>query len=196
MIPVPIQDFLSGVIVPVNLYVKLNDNKFILVSKAGNKTNREQIKTYEDKTVEYLWVKRADYALFARNNMTIAGVIVTQNNLNVSQKSQVLGQAASTVFLELEHAGMGFETYSHSKQIVEATVALTENHRDLSDLLLGLKECSDELLRHSLAVSYGSILIAHTLGWENKQTRGIHLRDSPLINLELLSSGKTQIRTM
>ncbi|MCB0350555.1 MAG: HD domain-containing protein [Bdellovibrionales bacterium] len=170
MIPVPIQDFLSGVIVPVNLYVKLNDNKFILVSKAGNKTNREQIKTYEDKTVEYLWVKRADYALFARNNMTIAGVIVTQNNLNVSQKSQVLGQAASTVFLELEHAGMGFETYSHSKQIVEATVALTENHRDLSDLLLGLKECSDELLRHSLAVSYVSILIAHTLGWENKQT--------------------------
>lgn len=200
LIPVPIQDFISGAIVPVNLYVKLSDKKFVLVSKAGNKTNREQLKTYENKTVEYLWVQKADYALFAKNNITIAGIIVTQNSLNLTQKSQVLSQAAASVFLELEHIGMGFETYSHAKQIVEATVALAENHKDLSDLLNGLSECSDYLLKHSLAVSYVSILIAHAIGWENKQTLeklalGALLHDIGLKVLppELLAKSKAQM---
>jgi len=170
MIPVPIQDFIAGAVVPVNLYVRLGDDKFVMVSKAGTKTNREQLQTYENKTVEYLWVKRQEYSKLIRNNLTIAGVIVTQDNLNVRQKTEVLSQAAASVFTELEHVGLGFEAYSHSKQIVEATVALAENHRDLGDILLSLKDCSDELLRHSMAVSCVSVLIAQALKWENKQT--------------------------
>jgi len=170
LIPVPIQNFISGATVPVDLYVKLSEDKYIMVSKAGQKADQEQLKTYESKTVEYLWVERSDYSKFTRNNLTIAGVIVTQDNLNPTQKSKVLAQASAAVFLELEHIGIGFEAYSHSKQIVEATVALIDTHRDINDLFIGLKDCSDELLRHSLAVCYISVLIAQALKWENKQT--------------------------
>jgi putative nucleotidyltransferase with HDIG domain len=170
MIPVPIQDFIAGAIVPVNLYVRLGTDKFVLVSKSGQKTNRDQLKTYENKTVEYLWVKRNEYTKFVRNNITIAGVIVTQDNLDIKQKTEVLTQAAASVFAEMDNVGLGFESYSHSKQIVEATVSMAENHRDLSDLLLSLKDCNDVLLRHSMAVCCVSVLIAHALKWENKQT--------------------------
>ncbi len=170
MIPVPISDFITGANVPVDLYVKLFEDKFIMVSKAGQKTDQEQLKTYENKTVEYLWVEKNDYAKFISNNLSIAGVIVKQEHLNSSQKSKVLSQAASGVFKELEEIGMGFEAYSHSKQIVEATVALVDVHKDINELFLGLKDCSDEILRHSLAVSFISVLIAQALKWENKQT--------------------------
>lgn len=170
MIPVPIQDFISGIVVPVNLYVKLNETKYLILTKAGQKTNSDQLKSYEGKTIEYLWIKREDYSHFTQNNITIAGVIVTNKTLSIGQKTQVLSQAAANVFLELDHLGMVFDTYSHAKQIVEATVSLVENHSDLNDLLLGLKDCSDDLLRHSLAVSYLSILMGTALGWENKQT--------------------------
>lgn len=170
MIPVPIQDFISGATVPVNLYVRLNDDKFIMVSKAGQKTNRDQLKTYENKTVEYLWVMKTEYSKFTRNNLSIAGVVVTTDKIDAKAKTQILTQAAASVFLEFEHVGLGFEAYSHSKQIVEATVALAETHRDISSLLTSLNNCSDQLLRHSMAVSYMSVLIAHAMGWKNKQT--------------------------
>lgn len=170
LIPVPIADFINGAIVPVDLYVKLNDSKYIMVSKAGTRTDREQLKTYDNKKVEYLWVQKVEYSKFIRNNLNIAGIIVTKDNLDVTQKTQVLSQAAASVFAELDHIGIGFESYSHSKQIVEATIALTESHRDLADLFIGLKNCSDYLLKHSMAVSCVSVLIAHALKWENKQT--------------------------
>jgi putative nucleotidyltransferase with HDIG domain len=170
MIPVPIHDFIAGASVPVNLYVKLNDSKFVLVSKAGQKTNRDQFKTYEDKTVEYLWVKKTEYSSLISNNISIAGIVINNDNLNTTQKSQILSQASASVFLELDHVGIGFESYSHSKQIVDATVALATEHRDINELLVGLKDCSDTLLRHSMAVCYVSVLIAQALGWKNKQT--------------------------
>lgn len=169
-LPVPIQEFIQGAIVPVDLYVKLNDNKYIMVSKAGTKTDQTQLQTYENKTVEYLWVQQEDYALHVRNNVNIAGIIVTKNNLDVKKRIHVLSQAASSVFNEMTHIGIGFEAYSHSKQIVEATIALSETHTDLLELFMGLKSCSDELLKHSLAVCCVSVLIAKALGWENKQT--------------------------
>lgn len=170
MIPVPIQDFISGANVPVNLYVKLNDDKFVLVSKAGQKTDKDQLKTYENKTVEYLWVQRTEYSSLIMNNLSIAGIVIQNEKLHPIQKSHILSQASASVFIELEHVGIGFESYSHSKQIVDATIALTTENRDINDLLLGLKDCSDALLKHSMAVSYISVLIAHALKWENKQT--------------------------
>lgn len=170
MIPVPIHDFISGATVPVDLYIKLNDNKFVLVSKAGQKTYKDQLLTYENKTVEYLWVEKSEYSSLIVSNLSIASAVIQNEKLLPSQKSHILSQASASVFTELEHVGINFESYSHSKQIVDSTVALATENRDVSDLLLGLKDCSDELLQHSLAVSYVSVLIAHALKWENKQT--------------------------
>src|SRR5690606_21593287 len=131
LIPIPIQEFINGASTPVNLYIRLGADKFVLVAKAGSKTDRDRLQMYENKTVEYLWVRREDYPKLAKNNLAIAGIIVGQHNLDGKQKTQVLTQAAATVFRELDHVGMGFEAYSHSKQIVEATVALADSHRDL-----------------------------------------------------------------
>lgn len=170
MIPIPIADFISGAMIPVDLYLRLSEDKFVLITKAGSNPNREQLMTYKNKTVEYLWIKKIDYGKFVHNNISIAGIVVNQENLTTAQKTQVLTQAAANVFTELDHMGLGFESYSHSKQIVEATVALAENHKDLSGLFATLSECSDHLLRHSMAVCAVSVLVAQVLKWENKQT--------------------------
>ncbi|OFZ18378.1 MAG: hypothetical protein A2Z20_03960 [Bdellovibrionales bacterium RBG_16_40_8] len=168
MIPVPIQDMISGTVIAVDLHIKLSDNKFIVIQRAGQKTNREQLKNYENKTIEYLWIKKSDYYNFIDCNLVVAGVILTHKNLGLTQKVHILGQISASVFLELEHVGMTLEAYSHCKQIVEATVALADIHGDLNDLFNGLKNCSDGLVRHSLAVCYVSVLIAQELQWKNK----------------------------
>jgi putative nucleotidyltransferase with HDIG domain len=170
MMPVPITDFINGMNAPVDLYVRLSDEKFVVVCKSGQKTDKQQLTKYQDRTIEFLWVDKEDYPRVVRNNLAIAGIIVNKHNISTVNKTDILTKAAASVFLQMEHMGIGFESYSYAKQIVEATVAIAEAHTDLNDLLLGLKDASEPLLKHSMAVSCVSVLIAHQLKWENRQT--------------------------
>jgi putative nucleotidyltransferase with HDIG domain len=170
MVPIPISELINGTTSPIDMHLKLGDTKYILVLRAGAKVDRRQFDVYENKTVHYLWVKRPDYLKFAKNNIAVAGVIITSNNIEAKQKYQVLTQTAGAVFKDLDSAGIGFESYSHAKQIVEATVGLAEAHAVIGELFQGLKDISEPILRHSMAVSCVSVMIAHMLKWENKQT--------------------------
>lgn len=170
MIPIPITEFISGVSVPVDLYVRLGDRKFILIAKSGTKTQKSQLSTYHDKQVDYLWVRKEQYYKIARQNIAIAGIAVTSDKLDVRHKTHVITAATRSVFKQLDHMGISIESYNQAKQISEATLSLVESHSDLAAIMKGLAECSDELLRHSMAVSILSLIIAQTLKWENKVT--------------------------
>lgn len=170
MVPIPISEFIAGTNNPVNLYVRIGENKFILVAKAGEKTDTQRLSSYQNKTVEYLWVRKDQYGELIKNSLLIAGVLVQQDSLSGPRKTKVLSDAAGAVFRQLDENGISFESYSHAKQIVEATVTLADNHKDLYELFESLAECSDELLRHSLAVSCVSTLIAQTMKWDSRST--------------------------
>lgn len=170
MIPIPISEFISGATVAVDLYVKLSEAKFVQIAKAGQKTQKNQLRTYENKEVHYLWVRKQDYSKLVKSNLVIAGVVVQHQALDARQKTFVLTNVANQVFRQLDNVGISFEAYSQSKQIVEATISLAENHRDLSQLFAGLAEVSDDLLRHSMAVCCVSTLIAHAMKWDSRPT--------------------------
>ena len=170
MIAVPIHEFLSGATVPVDLFVKLNDDKFVLIAKKDTKTSREQLETYEDKAVHYLWVRRAEYSALVKSSLSIAGMLVQHQSLDAKQKTHVLTKAAGQVFRQLDNVGISMEAYSQAKQIVEATICLAENHKDLSELFAALSDVSDHLLKHSMAVCAVSTLIAQTMKWDSRAT--------------------------
>lgn len=170
MVPVPISEFVSGANVPVDLFVKIGDDKFILVAKKDTKTSREQLETYESKAVHYIWVKKTDYSTLVKSNLTIAGIVVQHHSLDTKQKTHVLTNAAGQVFRQLDEVGISLEAYGQSKQIVEATIHLAEHHKDLSELFTALGETSDHLLKHSMAVCAVSTLIAQTMKWDSRAT--------------------------
>jgi putative nucleotidyltransferase with HDIG domain len=170
MVPVPISEFVSGATVPVDLFVKIGDDKFILVAKKDSKTSREQLETYETKAVFYIWVKKHEYATLVKANLTIAGIIVRHESLDTKQKTHVLTNAAGQVFRQLDEMGISMEAYTQAKQIVDATICLAESHKDLAELFAALAEVSDHLLKHSMAVCAVSTLIAQTMKWDSRAT--------------------------
>jgi HD-GYP domain-containing protein (c-di-GMP phosphodiesterase class II) len=170
LIAIPIAEFLVGNKIPVNLYVRLNDDKFVLIAKPGQATNKDQLKSYNSKEIQYLWVKREEYSKLAQTAITIAGIVITKKDLDVRQKSTVLSAAAQTVFTQFEHMGMSIELYNNAKLVTEAMVSMCDSHKDLSQLFASLKTYSDQLLGHSMAVSATSVLIGSAMGWEKKNT--------------------------
>lgn len=170
MIPIPIADFLITAACNVDLYVRLSDEKFVQLAKAGTKTSPEQMKAYREKEVSYLWVRKEDYYKLSEQTIALAGLAVHKGDLDISHKTHILTTAAKMVFNQLDHMGVGLSLYQDAKMVTEATVTLIQTHRTLSSVFLSLKECSDEILRHSMAVSTLSALIGQALKWEKRTT--------------------------
>ena len=170
MIPISIDEFIDGISVPVDLHIRLGDSKFIVLQKKGQKTEKKQLGSYKDKEVKYLWVKKEEYSKISRQNITLAGIAVSKENVNLNKKADILGAAAKSVFTELEHIGISPEIFHSAKQVTEVTMSLVENHNQLAKLLESFTRNEDPLLAHSMAVSAVSVMIGKAMGWEKRVT--------------------------
>ncbi len=169
-VPIALQEFVSGVAIPVDLHVRLGEEKFVLVGKAGTVSNVDQFKNYQNKEVVYLWVRKKEYYKMAHQCISLAGIALSKKDLNDKQRTSLVTHAARSVFRQMDHLGFDLELYNNAKQITEAIVGLVEHHRTLTDLFESLAGVSDQLLSHSIAVSSLSVVIGQALGYEKKAT--------------------------
>jgi putative nucleotidyltransferase with HDIG domain len=169
-VPIPINEFVKGVMIPVDLYVRLSEQKFVLVGKAGSHSNVDQFQNYQNKEVKYLWVQRKEYYKLAHQSVTLAGIALSKADLNDTQKTSIVTHAARTTFRQLDHLGLDIESYNNAKQIATAVIGLVENHKVFTDLFLSLANVSDQLLAHSVAVSSLSVVLGGALGFEKQAT--------------------------
>lgn len=168
--PIPITEFVQGVTIPVDLYVRLNDEKFVMVGKAGAHSNVDQFKNYQNKEVTYLWVKKKEYYKITHQTITIAGIALSKKDLADGKKALMVTHSARAMFRQVEGVGLDLETYNNSKQICEAVISLADTHKSLNDLLSSLKDYSDSLMSHSVAVSMFAVMIGQGLKYEKKAT--------------------------
>lgn len=169
-IPVPIHEFVNGVLIPVDIYVRLGEDKFVLVAKGGTATNVDQFKNYQNREVAYLWVTKRQYHKLAHQSVTLAGIALTKRDLAHNQKSSLLTHAARSMFRQLDHLGLDLETYNNARQVTEAVVSLVESHKTLTEMFASLSKANNHLLAHSVAVSSLSVMIGMGLGFEKKAT--------------------------
>lgn len=169
-LPIPIDEFVNGVLIPVDLHVRLGDEKFVCVAKASTSTNVDQFKNYQSKEVSYLWVAKKEYYKLTHQSISLAGIALSKREVTDKQRMMLVTHATRSVFRQLDHLGFDLEAYNNAKQITEAVVGLVENHKVLSDLFASLAKVSDQLLAHSVAVSCLSVVIGGGLGYEKKVT--------------------------
>jgi putative nucleotidyltransferase with HDIG domain len=169
-VPIGIHEFVNGVTIPVDLYIRLGEEKFVMVGKAGTQSNVDQFKNYQNHEVSYLWVRKKEYYKFAHQSISLAGIALSKKELDDNQKTTLVSHAARSVFRQIEHLGIDLETYNNSKQITEAVIGLVENHKTLSNLFASLAKFSDQLVGHSVAVSSMAVMIATQMGFQKKAT--------------------------
>lgn len=170
MCPIPIRQLIAGARIPVDLYVRIAENKFITIAKAGSLTQVERFLNYENKQLDVLWVRREDYQKFVGMSVAIAGELSKQDKVKDAQKNSVLCQAASSVLSEIKDIGISLESYEHARVVSEATLVLVEKNFDLFAALRSLAENSEMHFNHSVAVSMLSVMLAKSHGWQKPAT--------------------------
>jgi putative nucleotidyltransferase with HDIG domain len=170
MLAVPILDFISGSQLPVDIYVKLSDQKFVKVAHSGEAVQLDRLSNYQNKRVDFLYIRKDDYPKYVHQEIMVAEVLVKRDNLGTGTKTNVLRNAAESVFQEIENFGFNEDTYDHARKIANATLTMVNSQTDLNDLLKQLQTRNDFLYTHSVAVGAISAMIGQAMGWIKQGT--------------------------
>ncbi len=176
-IAIPMSEFSVGLPCPVDLYVQLSLSKYVLVVRRGERPDQDRFDQFRDRNLTHLWVTEDEYQAFTKQIVLVAGVAVLKKNFSNTLKTKFLANAATSVFREFETIGLTAENYEFAKDINQSTLSLIDSQTSFQQILDDLNQCSDDVVKHSMAVSVLSVLISSQLGWESK------------INIEKVSLG-------
>ncbi len=170
MIAIPIQEFIAGTKLPVDIYIRLGDAKYVLLVKSGDALNIDRASGYEQKKVDFLFVRKEDYSRYLQVSLTVAGIVLTRDEIASKKKIDIIGTTLSAVYKTLDQAGMDLKSMEQTRNVLIATLELVESKKILGDLLAALAGMSDEVLAHSLAVAVVSTGMGHAAGWSQMST--------------------------
>ncbi len=160
-------EFVPGLQVPVDVYLKLSESHFVTVLKEGDKVNFEEMH-FTHKT-EWFYVRKSDYHKCVGRALTIAGILIDNVNVSVEKKTIFLTKATETIFKEIEHLGFDYQALEHSKVVSKSIQTLVDNKPDLNFVVDMMSTLGNDLIRHSMMVSAISVMIARSMNWTMAQ---------------------------
>lgn len=170
MVAIPIREFISGTRLPIDVFIRLSDMKFVLLVRAGDIFQVDRAVNYEQKQVEQLYVRKDDYAKYLKQSLAIAGIVVSREDIENRKKLEILSTTLSSVCKTLSDSGLDTKILEQTRIVLMATIELVESKQILGDLLLALSGLSDEVLAHSMAVAVVSSGMGHAAGWTQTTT--------------------------
>lgn len=165
LIAVSPDEFIPGSLVPADVYLKLSDQKYILISRKGTKATFNQLHATEREEVEKLYVKKIDYKDCVGQNLTVAGILVQKNDVSDQFKADFISKTADIVFKEIQSLGFNHETLEHAKNVSSSIQKLASSKQDLLSVVTIMNSISNDLMKHSLSVSVISVIIAKTMNF-------------------------------
>lgn len=156
-------EFITGMQVPVDVYLKLSETRFVVVLKEGDKVHFEQSK-FAEKT-EWLFVRKSDYHKCVGRALAIAGILMDNDAVTAEKKTLFLSKAIDNIFNEIQHLGFDHQSMEHSKVVSKSIQTLVDNKPDLNFVINMISGLNNHLIRHSMMVSAISVIIARGMKW-------------------------------
>lgn len=157
------EQFIPGTTVPVDLYLKLSEGKYVLILKEGAKVLFDQMH-FPDKAA-WIYVKKSEYHKCVGQALTVAGIVVESSQVSDERKTLILSKAADYIFQEIEHLGFDRQALEHSRSVTKSIQTLVDSKNDISSVITLMASLNDELIRHAMMVSATSVIIAKALKW-------------------------------
>ncbi len=156
-------EFIPGTSVPVDLFLKLSETNFVMILKEGSKANFDQMHFPEK--AQWLYVRKSDYHKCVGQALTVAGVVLSSEDIPDAKKTVFLSKAADSIFKEIEHLGFDQQALEHSKVVSKSIQRLVDDKPDLAQVVAMMSALNDHMLRHAMMVSAVSVIIAKSMKW-------------------------------
>ena len=183
MIPIALADLYVNAPTENNIYVKINDNKYVLLYKKGAIPSTEQLNSYKEKDIETLWIHSSEFHNFVRKNVYLAHLASGSNKLPADAKAKVFFKATDAVFKEIQYNGITEEALIETKKMAQSFFKYALSDDSVKSLIDTLNKNGDWIVRRSITVSFLSLITAMELN---------ELAPNQLLNLSIGSFYKLQ----
>lgn len=170
---VPIDQVMNGAQVPIDYYLRLSANKYILVAKAATNVPLETLQKYKAKNVDRLYCLIEDYLRLLQGVIQGASVAVQVKSASSQAKMNVIKDAMSAVYNESSALGFNEQTYSHAKLVNHATLTFISTEPKFEELiakLAGVRDSSGSGVKHAMMVSMIATMIGIAHDWTKPAT--------------------------
>lgn len=167
-----IDDFISGSRMVEDIYLRLSASKYLRVARKGSPLSQERMQTYKSKGLLHLFLKKEDFANYLGFNLSLSKAAVKSGQkVTHEQKLHLLKHTAELCLTDICVNGIDREKFDDAHQTIDATLKVLLESKDLFSLLNMLKNHSDALYAHSVAVSLYSVMLAQEVGWTASPTQ-------------------------
>lgn len=168
MVEIEIKEFVSGVAMPVDVYLKMGDDKFILIAQKGDKAQLQSLTLVKSNSLKTVFVHREQYKNFSKNTVNIVKAVSQSDKFKIEHKTKFIKAATNAVFTEITQFGASEEAVGMAREIANSTLGMIAPNTTITHILKSLQQ--ENLLNQSVAVSAFSIMIAQKLGWQSSVT--------------------------
>lgn len=167
---VNLDDFVSGKHIQADIYIRLQENKFVKIAHSGENIPLDRIKAYKQKGIFHLYLKREDFQKYVDLSLTLTPLVMKNSGINREKKLNFLKHATDVIQTEIHLKGVSEETFAHATTVLENSLNILTENQSLFNMLQSLNQHSDMMFSHNLGVSLYSCMIAKKLGWHSLNT--------------------------
>ncbi len=158
-----------------DVYVRLNEQKYIKIINKDEFYTREDFRKYTQRNIEYLYILSEDYEGFGVSMAKTPFLIENKNMASeqvehaVSTTVEIIHDLASTVGITDTVLNLvDYSVYQIEAQLEEST---NKKAVEIYNLMTKIRDRKDYLYDHSYMLSYMACEICTHLDWDSEETR-------------------------
>lgn len=167
---VKLRTFLKFSSVPVDIFIRLSEQKFVKLLNRDDMYSYDIVKKYMDKGVEFLFVRQEDHVTLADTSIRTLLQIYDRKSLSKDQKQAIQMMALEDIHKHIQQYGLDEKSVELTKKTMETSVAVMKRSPSLWQLLKKMKSEGDYIYQHSLKLSYICTAIAKNSEWNSDST--------------------------
>lgn len=165
-----IEEFVTGREIQFDIFVQLGGEKFVKVANGGESLDFDRVLAFKAKGVNHLFLRRQDFAQYIGFTADVAKKVAASENIDAQKKAQFLAQTSKALLSGLYCEKIDKEQFDAVSDLVINSVLAVQEHTAFFRLFLALRDHSEDLYLHGLAVALYSALIGRELGWRSPRT--------------------------
>lgn len=168
---IKIDEFYSAQAVLFDIYIKLNDNKYLKILHAGDSFSKERIDKYKNaKKIDSLYFHNSDRRKYIQYNNHLAKKFIANTNVPTFHKVNILKNVAEKYIAEVFTVGIKPQVLEQGREVCETVYQLIETQPDLFTILRSFQNFDPSAYSHSFLVTLYSTAIIKQFDWQSKTT--------------------------
>lgn len=179
------------------IYIRLNETKFVKLFRAGDEFDTGDLeKYYEEKKVEYMYLRRSDTTEFISKFRQELEELLQRKDLPKEEGMQAAEMSAEAIHELVHSIGFNEEVQDLAKKNVELTLKTIGSNPRLSDLIGKITSEGSYISQHSTVLAHVACCVAKEMDWGSDATFSKLVLAAYMHDISLKEPGLAKVNTL